>query len=828
MIRRYLTLALRQLKRNRLNSILNISGLGLGIAAFCLIWEYVAFERSVDQFHQNLPNLYRVLLEYKDGRTRELGPGPLAPDAKANFPDVAAVCRVILGAASGIVTVQPPPRMGRTADLLAFREGNAALVDGSFFSLFSFQIRSGNPASLNRPNVVFLSETTAKRYFGATQAVGQTVMSSGQFGQLLYTVGGVYVDMPENSDMRFDLLFSLKTLANAANRNGNDWADTDRYLGNFLQAVLLLKPGTDPDALARKMTALYHRKKPGDTDLSVRLQPSANVHLGRSLTDSLVTTGSLSFVYLLSALALLILLIAWLNYVNLSTTTALTRAKEIGVRKVVGATQTQLVGQLLGESLLTNALGLALGLLLLTLVQPVFNQLVSRQLSLGTLLVGRAGEVGLWFWGLLILLAGALVSGGYVAATLMHTHLITKLRGTGLSVGQTAWRRHGLVVVQFGIAVVLIVVTMVLFQQVRFLQNRPLGLTLNRLLTIRSPEVGKEQPDYKARRSAFRQQVAQLAFVEAWSNAGSVPGNYYNFNTAGVVRQTPRPGDENKTYNVVFVDHRFLPTFGIRLVAGQNFSPAQTETNAQTGTNYEQGGFLLLNERAAQELGFASANAAVGQPVVWNEGRYEVVGVVTNYRHLSPKTPVEALILFPRSFSGYLTLRLAPGDRVAQLTQLERLYKASFPGNPFDYFAVATRYNEQYQTEQQYGQLFSVSAGLAIFIACLGLFGLAAFTAQRRSKEIAVRKVLGATEASIVVLLAAEFLRSVGIAFVVVIPIAWWLADNWLQNFAEKTPLHWWIFAGAGLLALLITLLTVSTQSIRAAVANPVDSLRSE
>ncbi|MEZ0540776.1 ABC transporter permease [Fibrella arboris] len=820
MFHHYLIIALRSLRKNRAFTLINIVGLGLGIAAFGLIWEYIAFERSVNQFHQKLPNLYRVLLEGKSGETGEFGPAALAPDAQDAFPEIEAVCRLITGAAQAIVSV--PQRVAQAnGEAKTFREANVAMADGSFFSMFTFPLVSGNPASLKQPNTVFLSESTARRYFDSQPAVGKTITVNGQFGQQLYTVGGVYADMPENSDIRFDLLYSLATLANPANLNGNGWASLTSYNSNFLQASLQLKPGTDADALARKLTTFYRAKKPDESTTTVRLQAAKYSHLGQSLDDPFVTVGSLAFVYLLSALALLIVLIAWLNYINLSTATALTRAKEVGVRKVIGATQSQLVGQLLGESILINALGLLLGLLLIGLVQPVFNQFVGKQLSIGTLLVGRPGELGLWCWGLLALLTGSLVSGCYVAYALTRTRSVDIMRAGVGSHGRATWLRQSLVVVQFGIALVLIVATVVMFQQVQFLRNRPLGLTMDRLVTIKGPEVGKQQADFVSRRTAFQQQVAQLSYVEALCNTGSVPGNWYNFTSAGITRQNPTPDEAKRSYNMVFADDHFLPTFGIRLLAGQNFTRAQTEVD------YEKGGAIILNERAAQDMGFTSASDAIGKAVLWGSA-FEVVGVVNNYRHQSPKTPVEPVIIIPRTYNGYLTVRLAPGNVPEHLAELEKLYKASYPGNPFDYFFVEQKYNEQYQAEQQYGQLFSVAAGLAVFIACLGLFGLAAFTAQRRTKEIGVRKVLGASVASIVALLSGDFLKLVGAAFVLAVPLAWWAMDRWLQDFAEKTPLHWWLFAGAGTLVALVALITVSFQSIRAALADPVTSLRAE
>jgi putative ABC transport system permease protein len=366
-----------------------------------------------------------------------------------------------------------------------------------------------------------------------------------------------------------------------------------------------------------------------------------------------------------------------------------------------------------------------------------------------------------------------------------------------------------------------VVITMVMYRQLHFLQNRPLGIKTGQLLTMQGPEVGKDQSDFKSRRAAFKQQVAALSYIQTWCDTGEIPGRWYNFSAGGITRQVPRPGDEKKNYNVLFVDDRYVPTFGIQMAAGQNFAQPMTERA------YDKGGAVMLNEKAALDLGFGSAKDAVGQMVNWGS-QYEVVGVVSNYRHKSPKEAVEPILFFPKANNGYLTVRLSPGQIPQKLAELERLYKASYPGNPFDYFFVDENYNKQYRTEQQYGQLFGAAAGLAIFIACLGLFGLATFMAQQRTKEIGVRKVLGASVLGIAALLSKDFLKLVLVAFMLAAPLAWWAMTRWLQSFADKTPLDWWLFAGAGLLASLIALLTVSFQSIRAALADPIQSLRSE
>ncbi|MBD2702318.1 ABC transporter permease [Spirosoma sp. BT702] len=809
MLRNYLKIAFRSLAKNRVYSLINTVGLALGMATFVLIAEYVAFERSVDGFHKNLPNLYRVLMDNNRQTYPQLAPG-VAMVGKQQFGEIQDYCRIANGISDGIVTWSGTGKAAQKS----FRETSTAYADGSFFSLFTFPLADGSLLSLQQPNVVAISETAAHKYFGDTRPIGKALTLNNQFGKTAFTVGAVYRDFPTNSDFRANMLFSLQTLASPAGLNGNDWARLDNLESNFIDTYLLVRPQSDYLALETKFNDFKKKLKPEDTEM-IRLQPVKNMHLSRSLSDYYQTNGNLRFVYLLGGIALLILIIAWFNYINLSTAGALQRAKEVGVRKTVGAGNGQLITQFLSESLLLNLISLSLALGLISVLQQPFNQLTGRVLSTDVLLRGN-------FWAFTVgfLLAGTLLSGGYVAFVLTKFRPVQVLKGAISRVGQGVTLRQSLVVFQFSVSIALMIATGVMLQQLRHMQTQDLSMKLDQLLVLRGPDVGKDST-FKTRSGAFRQSISQLASVQAFCTSGSVPGNWYNFSADGITRPNPQPGDNQKTYAVVNADHRFLGTYGIKLVAGQNVTAAECDKPWNAITK------VMINERAVEQLGFLSSSAAVGQKIKWGRD-LEIVGVVKNYHHQSLKQAIEPIIFIPQTSVYYTTVRLTTEQLPAKIAELEGLFNQYFPGNPFDYFFVDERYNEQYKDDQQSEQIFTIASLLAIFIACLGLFGLATYMTEQRTKEIGVRKVLGASVASIVTLLSKDFLKPVAIAIVIASPIAWYAMDRWLQDFAYKIDISWWVVGLAGLLAVGIALATVSFQSIRAALMNPVKSLRSE
>lgn len=815
MLQSYLKIAIRSLWKNRLFSIINVAGLALGIAAFILIFEYVAFERSVNMFHQNLPSLYRMQESRPTGDIYLQMAPAVAPLLQKEFKDVKAYCRVAEGSANGIITIENP---GEKASVLTFREDQLAYADGTFFELFTFPLLYGNArTAITNPNTIALSAGKAKQYFGSEMALGKTLIVNNQFGKTLYTVTAVYRDMPQNSDLEFDAILSLQTLANPANLNGNGWARLDGFDGSYVTNFLQLNQNSDDAALEKKINTLKAKLDPEDKSQFV-LQPMAHIHLGSSMDDPYQTSGSLAFVYLLSGIAVLILVIAWFNYINLSTAASLKRAKEVGVRKVVGAGQFQLIAQFLGESFLINVTGFGLALMLVALIQKTFNDFTQKDFSLTGLLDNPS-----WMIAAALLILGALLSGSYVAfsvTSLLPVQILKASSGTRPGPGKDNWLRKVLVVLQFSVSVVLIIATLVLYNQLRFMQNKDLGFKGEQRLVINGPDLG-EGKFLETSSAMLDDQVSALPYVKKLSHTGIVPGTYYSFHASGIVRQGQKSDDAKKGYAMGIIDDRYLSVFQIGLAAGRNFTVTEAELA------WEKSKKLMINETAARQLGFESPQKAVGAMISWGES-FEIVGVVKDYNHQGLQEAVDPIIFMPRRSGGKLVLQISGGNMQKQLKELENLYKAAYPGNPFEYHFADQKYNEQYKTEQQYSQVFALASMLAIFIACLGLFGLASFMTEQRTKEIGIRKTLGASVAGILALVSKDFLRLVIISILIACPVAGYLTSKWLQDFAYRTTIAWWMFAGAGLLVVLIAVLTIGFQSIKAALANPVDSLRND
>ncbi|CAN5806564.1 ABC transporter permease [soil metagenome] len=790
--------------------MINIVGLAMGISAFLLLLEYISLEKSVNQFHKNIGSMYRLINEDKAGVTwSEVEPG-WAIQASQRYPEIKGYCRYDDGgAAKGVVSVTADPEK-------IYREESIAYAEGNFFNVFSFPLVSGNSDALAAPNTVFISAASVKKYFGDKDPNGETLTLNNQFGTTVYKVAGVYKDMGDNSDLHYDMVFSLETLKNPANLNGNSWASLNNLESQYLSTVFLLNKTTNIPQFEHKLTNLRNELKADKDGVIFRLQAFKDMHLGSSFNDNLQTAGNIKYVYMLGGIATLILLIAWFNYVNLSTATSFKRANEVGVRKVIGASRSSLVKQFMTESLLINLIGLLAAIGLVALIQPLFNTLVGKALSLQTL-----GATTFWMYGLLLLIFGSVLSGAYAAFSLSKFNPVNTLKGKINKTAQGLLLRKSLVVSQFVISISLIIATILIYSQLSYMRNTKLGVTTNQMLVIRGPEMGKDST-YKNRRAAFWNSVAAESFVKDYCATGTIPGGWYNFMTSGFTQPASKKGDEVKTYAFAIVGDRFLNTYGLQLVAGRNFTPEEC------AVEWNDNSKVLMNETAIKQLGFKNAEDAVRTKIQWDERALQIVGVVKDYHHTSVQRAIDPMIFYPQNNNSYFTVKLTPDKMQEKIASLEKLYKQSFAGNPFDYFFVDEVYNRKYASEQQYGNIFSTAAIWAIFIACLGLFGLATFTVESRVKEIGVRKVLGASVQSIVSLLSKDFLLLVFIAFVIATPLAWYAMHQWLQDFASRITIGWWVFVLAGGIALVIALATVSFQAIKAAVANPVKSLRTE
>ena len=809
MLKNYFKIAFRNLWRNKEFTAINLAGLALGIAVFLLIIQYVAFEWNANRYNKNYERLCRVNLQEKEGAAEYYLPPGFAQPVKQQIPAIENAVRVADRIGGGVLTYTGQTELQNKT----FREDNMSYVEGNFLTVFSFPIIAGTP-SLAEPKTLALSENVCIKFFGNTDAVGKTILVSNQFGNTPYTVKAVY-QIPETSDINPEVILSIHTLESAANRDGNDWADPNGTDAGMTNIYLQLKKDASISNTQKAIIDFLITINPDSKDDKIILQPFSELHLAPTFDYPLQTFGSLILVALFSAVAVLILLIGWVNYINLSTAQALNRAKEVGIRKVVGATKTQLAIQYLTETLLLTLAASAIAFLIVLLFQNKFNEFTGKQLSMQLLNVG-------WFWaiGIALIIVGSFLSGSYVALVLTSFNPISTIRGklqTGL---RGIALRKGLVVFQFTISIVFIIATVILYKQLQFMKTENLGMKLDQLLVIQGPTVSSD--DQAAKNVSFKNSLAQLSFVKKQAASNNLPGIGFNFSANGIVNQNaPLKDDDKKSYAMFICDQNFLDTYGIQLLQGRSFT---TEEAERSWNNIHS---VIVNEKAAKALGFNPKENIIGQKIKWG-AEYEIVGLIKDYHHLSLREVIQPTIYLGSVSYSFFTVQTEKNDMQSKISTIGKLFKSTFPENPFEYFFADEQYDKQYASEQKLGNIFIAAAAVAIFIACMGLFGLAAFSARQRIKEIGIRKVLGASILSITQLLSKDFIALVIIAFLIATPIGWFAMNKWLQDYAYRITISWWVFIVAGAVALFIALATVSFQAIKAAVANPVKSLRTE
>lgn len=794
MLRNYVKIAWRNLLKNKPFFLINTLGLAVGMAACLLILQYVTFERSYDSFHPDADNVYRIELDsYQNGKLafRSATSYPaIAPTLKKDFPEVVETAR-LYDASTNVVTFNN----------IHYREDNYYFADNSIFNLFRIDFLSGNPATaLKDKNTVVMSETTARKYFGTQNPLGKTV----RLGRDPYLVRGVYRDYPKNAHLELDLIFSYLTEPEAQTSWG--WYDFFTYVK--------LKPGTNPAQFGAKISNLVvkynpNRFKNGNRD-ELLLQPLRDIHLTSNLNQEAEVNGNGRSVAVLSIIALFILAIAWINYINLATARAMDRAKEVGIRKVAGAERTQLIFQFLLESLILNLLAVTLALVIVQISAPYFNSLTGRPLSLTQWL-----QRDLWLPAVGVFLGGTLLSGLYPAFLLSGFQPITVLKGKLGTLTGGLSLRQSLIVFQFAASVMLIIGTITVYRQLRYMQKQDLGFSVTNKLIVRGVE--SVDSTYETKANAFKQELLSANLVDKATSSAYVPGIEILW-TNGFRRLDRSEAVSNTLYNTA-IDYNFLEAYSIGLVAGRNFERT-------FGTDRHN---VLLNETAVKLLGFDSPTDALGKRIRAGD-TLQIVGVVKDYHQQGLQKGHWPMVLrFRPSETRFFSLQLGSADHLDErLAGIKAKYNRVFPGNPFEYFFLDTFFNEQYKAEQQFGRVCSLFAGLAIFIACLGLYALAMFIAKQRTKEIGIRKVLGASVPSLIGLLSKDFLKLIVVAILVAIPLAWYAMHRWLADFAYHIAVPWWAFVLAGAAAIGIALLTVSFQSIKAALMNPVTSLRSE
>ena len=820
MLRNYLTIAYRNLLKNKVFSLINILGLAIGMAACLLILQYVRFELSYDNFHQNAENIYRLAYSYQDDDNSyqsAVNVPAVGPALRQDFPEVASVARLYPFARYQFACAM---QYDDVDPAVVFNEPNLYYADSTFLSLFSFPLLRGNSdTALRQAYSAVIAESTARKYFGDSNPIGKTLTLHSSAEQADFTVTGVMKDVPRNSHFVIDILLSFTSLR--AEEMVNNWKDDIVY--TYLQLPSQARP---EDTEAKFSAFLAEHIDQTEAVVSMDLQPLPDIYLHSKLAEEMKLGGNASAIYLLTAVAIVILLIAWINYINLTTSRSMERAKEVGIRKVSGANRSQLIKQFLTESLLINSAGILVACTLVQLAGPFFYQIAGMPLPDNLWEANRSVLVG---WPVLAFFAiGIFISGLYPAVFLSSFRPVTVLKGRLSGNRKGVLFRKGLVTFQFAVSIGLITGVFALYQQYHFMQNQDIGVDIDKTLVIKAPV--NTDSLYVNRLTGFKAKLQQFAWVDRVATSSEVPGKVVNW-TYDVQRNNNASA---KSLAVQVIDTDFLETYGLQLLAGRNFFPSE-QPESRFGDKIET---VILNEEAVRQLGYASPEEAIGSTIDANGITCTIVGVVNNFHQNSLKSPLQPFIfLVNNRDSIYYSIKLSTTadqpstqtrDQNDQLAIIQAEWNTFFPDNPFDYFYLTDFYQQQYRADSQLGTLFTIFSGLALSIASLGLFGLSSYTVVQRTKEIGIRKVLGASVQHVVALLSRDFILLVFIASLLILPVAFWAITQWLEHYAFRIEVTGRLLLLPIVIVLLIALLTVSVQTIKAALANPVDALRYE
>lgn len=795
MFRNYLTSAIRSLRRHKLFSFINIFGLATGMACSILILLWVQDERSYDQFNTNAPQLYRLTAEVSGIKTAVIG-GPVAPMLKQQMPTVKNYARVMHR--DFVVTIGTQK----------FDEKNILFVDPSFLQMFTYPLVSGDTrTALSRPDGAVLTEETARKYFGSENAIGKVIHADDDIKSHDYVVTGVLKDVPHNSHLQFDILLPFVAFEHSTYygyNNPEEWSNQIMY--TYLQLDDKFNPSNQSiSALEQQINAIHRDNDPTHMKTAYILQPLGDIHLHSNYLLDVAGEGSAQSVNIFSLVAVFILLIACINFMNLSTALSGQRAKEVGLRKTVGALRGQLIIQFLGESLLMSVISLAIGVAIAWLLLPVFNQLSSKHITVDLLNFRIIASL------LGVAVLAGLVSGSYPALFLSSFNPVKVLKGMRIFEGRKTWVRNGLVVFQFSISVILIVSTLVVNSQLSFIRNRDIGFNKANLLYLKMPTVGDLQQNF----SAIKATLGQNTGIDNYTLIEHLPTDLTTGTTD--VKWAGKDPHRQIVFPHIGVDGNFIKVFGMHLLAGRTFE----DSNPSDATNY------ILNETAVKTMGMTTATA-VGKQIRVNGNMGEIIGVVKDFNFKPVQQLIQPLVLRYVNHGGFVVTKANSANLQRAINGLKASFADVYHDYPFSYGFVDQDIDSLYRAEQRMGKLFNIFSVVSIIVSCLGLFGLATFATQRRIKEIGVRRVLGASSAGLVALLAKDFVKLVVVSLIVGFPVAWWAMSKWLDNYIYRTHMSWWMFAMAGVAAMLISLLTISYQSVKAALANPVKSLRTE
>lgn len=808
MIKNYLVVAWRNFVKSKIYSFVNITGLAIGLASFILIALYVMDEWSYDKYNDKADRIYRINSDIRfGGGDLHL---PVTSDMmgqllKKDCPVIEQYTRLYASDGSKLIR--------KNKDFI--EEDKVASVDSNFFEVFTLPALSGNTrTALNEPNTVVISESAAKKYFGTSEVMGKTIEIKAD-KKPFYKITAVIRDMPGNSHFHFDFMFSMKNV-------DYHWGDLTSH--NF-HTYLLLKKGADYKQLERnfdqyidkyvfpfirniiKIKSLDDFKK--SNILKYTLIPLTQIHLYSDRSFELSPSGNIQYIYIFSAVAIFILLIACINFMNLTTARSAIRAKEVGIRKVLGTERKYLIFQFLTESTLMAVLSFILAVIISYLVLPMFNNIADKSIRLASLFSPIILPVLI-----LLPIAVGLLAGSYPAFFLSAFRPIEVLKGKLKLGSNSAGLRSVLVVFQFSTSIILIVGTLVIYKQLNFIQSKDLGYNKDEVLTIENTSTLGDQA------KAFKNSVLQMTGVQSGTLSSYLPVSNSSRSDNSFFKDATLDGKDGLDMQNWRVDYDYFKTLGMHVIKGREFSPDFGGDSSAVIINETTAGFLGYADPIGKKIYKIGDN---NKPVA-----YTIIGVVKNFNFESLKQTIGPLSFFLGGRNGMASFKVKTADITGLVKRIEHLWKDMNPGMPFQYAFLDDSFNEMYKSEQRVGKIALIFSTLAILIACLGLFGLATFISEQRTKEIGIRKVLGASVEGIVRLLSKDFLRLVGISFVIAAPLSWWIMNSWLKDFAYRIPLEWWIIGLAGFIALLIALTTVSFQAIKAAIANPVNSLRSE
>jgi putative ABC transport system permease protein len=807
MLKNYLKIALRNILRDKVFSIINIAGLAIGIATCLIIMLFVQDELSYDKFNEKADRIVRVGFKGKMSGETMNEASVMPPVAKAlqnDYPAIQNTTRLkIYGGIEKIVY-----------QTKTFRENKVAFVDPNFFEVFTIPFIKGNTKkALNEPNTVVISKEAANKYFGNQDPIGKLLNFKNT--NTFFKVTGLFDKIPENAHFHFDLFASMANIPEAK--------ETSWMAGNFY-TYLVLPEGYDYKKLEAKLPLAVEKylgpelkvsmgmdlsqfRQKGN-DVGLYLQPLTDIHLKSNSTSELEANSNIQYVYILGAIALFMLLIACINFVNLSTASSAKRAKEVGIRKVLGSERKELIGQFMVESILLTVLALVVSVALVYAVLPMFNQLSGKNLYLGIidnpLIILALIAFGL-FIGLLAGFYPAFFLSSFQPIKTLKSKLTTKTNGIDL--------RSGLVVFQFSVSVILIIGTFVVYKQLNYIQNKKLGYEKDQIIVMKNTWA------LGAKEAAYLEELRKNSNIINISNSGYLPaGNTYE----NLISTSPT-GNKSviRRTHVYQIDDQYIPTMGMKILKGRNFSKAfSTDSSA-----------ILINETLAKLYGWN--NNAIGRTLeifsdnVGSTKKLVVIGIVQDFHFNSLHKAIEPLMMVQQETSGFIIKAKAQNIQPL-ITKLKTDWTNFHVEEPFSYTFLDEDFNKIYISEQKIGKILGIFTGLTIFIACLGLFGLVTYIAEQRTKEIGIRKVLGATLPNLITLLSIDFLKLVIIAILIASPISYYLMQKWLQEFAYRINIEWWFFVIAGVVSIAIALLTIGYQAIKAAVANPIKSLKTE